>query len=74
VAAGRHKRALLAAPVAAAAAGGQLLDLNIVSAAGQASFKLLFLCGVVAWMSERGMIPANTSQVMSKVSLRKCVQ
>jgi hypothetical protein len=68
VGAGRHRRALLAAPVAAAAAaGGPLLDLNIVSAAGQASFKLLFLCGVVAWMSERGMIPANASQVMSKV-------
>lgn len=52
----------------AAAAGHGLLDLGIVSAAGQASFKLLFLCAVVAWMSERSMIPANASQVMSKVS------
>jgi hypothetical protein len=44
-----------------------MLDMSIISAASQASFKLLFLCAVVAWMSHRGMIPANTSQVMSQV-------
>jgi hypothetical protein len=30
-----------------------LLDMTAVSAATAASFKLLFLCGVVAWMSHR---------------------
>lgn len=47
-----------------------LLDLGVITAATQASFKLLFLCGVVAWLSERGMIPANASQVMSKVRIQ----
>lgn len=34
-------------------AAGGLLDMTAVSAATAASFKLLFLCGVVAWMSHR---------------------
>jgi hypothetical protein len=37
----------------ALSAVGSLLDMSAVSAATAASFKLLFLCGVVAWMSHR---------------------
>jgi hypothetical protein len=50
--------AAAAAPAAAALGGagavaGGLLDSAAVSAAAAASFKLLFLCGVVAWLSHR---------------------
>lgn len=38
---------------ASLSAVGSLLDMSAVSAAAAASFKLLFLCGVVAWMSHR---------------------
>lgn len=59
-----------AAAVANAAAGlsaaGGLLDMAAVSAATAASFKLLFLCGVVAWMSHRWVMrwrPSPPSQL-----------
>lgn len=53
---------------------GGLLDWNVVSAATQASFKLLFLCAVVAWLSERDMIPAEASRIMSKVCSCSAIQ
>jgi hypothetical protein len=53
----RHRAAAPPAAVTSAAAGlsaaSGLLDMAAVSAATAASFKLLFLCGVVAWMSHR---------------------
>jgi hypothetical protein len=54
----RAAAAAAGAPAAAAvgavgAVAGGLLDGAAVSAAAAASFKLLFLCGVVAWLSHR---------------------
>jgi hypothetical protein len=47
---------------------GGLLDAAVVSAAAAASFKLLLLCGTVALLSARGMIPVTAAPVMSKVA------
>jgi hypothetical protein len=44
------------------------LDLGAAAAALQATFKLMVLCGVVAWLSHRGKLPSSTSGVLSQVN------
>jgi hypothetical protein len=39
-----------------------------VAAAASASFKLLLLCAVVAWMTHRKLLDPATSKVLSRVS------
>lgn len=53
-----------------AAAHGALaaVDVSAAGAAAQATFKLVALCGVVAWLSHRGSLPSSTSRVLSQVA------
>jgi hypothetical protein len=39
-----------------------------VAAAASASFKLLLLCAVIAWMTHRKLLAPATSKVLSQVS------
>lgn len=64
----RRSLVLHATPLSVAMDLVRSVDGAVISASAQASFKLLFVCGVVAWMSHKGKLPPTTPQVLSQVS------